>query len=342
MKTALVTTTINVPTVLSLYREIGPDVYIFVAGDKKSPHVEISAHSTSLNYHYFKPTDQSEWACSELLGWNTIARRNIAVLEALQWGAETIVTIDDDNIPLDPRYFENFNQLFEPFLFSGPCVSGYADWFDPGQLLLPPHRQRGFPVRQPGLWQVGSAVRKSIGIASGVVLGDTDTDAVTRLGRPAPVDVHGASELLRNGFVVHNKTWTIFNTQNTAYLRELAPAMLLVPQFGRYDDIFASLVTQRVMRDRGLHVHHGQPFVWQQRNPHKLLNDLRAETFGMEHVEEFAGVLNATQLLGKSVIDDVRRLYEVLRQSMPLSAFPTVDALQPLVAAWLRDCEKVL
>ena len=36
MKTALITTTINVPTVLELYRQHGPDVAFFAVLDRKS------------------------------------------------------------------------------------------------------------------------------------------------------------------------------------------------------------------------------------------------------------------------------------------------------------------
>ena len=89
------------------------------------------------------------------------------------------------------------------------------------------------------------------------------------LGRPI---VHRVSELLRAGIVVNPKTThTVFNSQNTAVIRELAPAFFMVPQWGRYDDIFASLMVQRLMRERGLVTHFGQPFVWQQRNAHDLL-----------------------------------------------------------------------
>ena len=39
MKTALITTTVNIPTVLALYRKLGPDVSFFVAADEKTPEI---------------------------------------------------------------------------------------------------------------------------------------------------------------------------------------------------------------------------------------------------------------------------------------------------------------
>ena len=48
MKIALITTTIYVPRVLSLYRELGPDVAFFIAGDRKTPHKEVKKHASQL------------------------------------------------------------------------------------------------------------------------------------------------------------------------------------------------------------------------------------------------------------------------------------------------------
>jgi hypothetical protein len=63
---------------------------------------------------------------------------------------------------------------------------------------------------------------------------------------------------------------------NTAVIRELIPAWFMMPGVGRHDDIYASLIVQRVARERNLHVHFGPPFTYQQRNKHDLIKDLRA------------------------------------------------------------------
>ncbi|GAI53134.1 unnamed protein product, partial [marine sediment metagenome] len=107
MKLALITTTIGVPHVLSLYRELDKEAMFFIAGDRKTPHDEVrSLVSTLGNAVYYSDTDQEKlgYRSSELIGWNRIMRRNIALLEAIKYGADIIVTIDDDNIPLDRSY----------------------------------------------------------------------------------------------------------------------------------------------------------------------------------------------------------------------------------------------
>src|ERR1700758_1270639 len=100
MKVALVTTTIFVPHVLRLYRRCDPDVRFFIAGDWKTPLEANTLAGEIKNAWVIYPEMQREWKCSELIGWNCIQRRNIATLEALKWGADIIVFVDDDNIPV--------------------------------------------------------------------------------------------------------------------------------------------------------------------------------------------------------------------------------------------------
>ena len=96
MKTALITTTINVPRVLELYRKLDPDVRFFVAGDMKTPHDETTELCDWIgNCDFISQLRQTRknYEHSELIGWNTDSRRNIALLEALKWGADLIVSM---------------------------------------------------------------------------------------------------------------------------------------------------------------------------------------------------------------------------------------------------------
>jgi len=98
-------------------------------------------------------------------------------------------------------------------------------------------------------------------------------------------------------------------------LRELIPAWGMIPFVGRMDDIYASLICQRVMRERDMRVHFGKPFVWQQRNDHNLVKDLRGEIDGYENVAKLADLLDHVQLAGKSVLADTRRIWETLNHA---------------------------
>lgn len=333
MKVALVTTTINVPTVLRLYRAYGPEVGIFVAGDMKTPD-----ECLEIDGVYMTPTYQKAlgYKCSELLGWNCIARRNIATLEALKWGADIIVMVDDDNIPMNEFYFaDHVSALTKPY--SGICVSGLEPWFDVGQLLDPIAPHRGFPYNKSTEWVADSVVDAKVGVNAGICMGDPDISAYFRMANhPA---VHRASQLLDAGVIVNReRSWTVFNSQNTSFIRELAPAMFMMPGVGRYDDIYASLICQRVMMERGMHVKFGRPFVWQTRNDHDLMKDLQNETEGMNNIVDIVHWLSGgVNLAGTSGIDQVRSIYD---KALSDDALPRHAAKAAL--AFLDDCEKVM
>lgn len=325
-RVAVATTTINIPHALELMRACDPFVQFFVAGDRKTP-VETAAFVNAIeNARYIPPSEQNRWECSELIGWNCIQRRNVAILEALEWGADIIVLWDDDNIPIDINYFDHFVSRFA-YPFNGPGVIGFDYWFDPGNLLKPKAKHRGFPCNVKSLWSVKPMVNANIGVCAGLCLGDPDIDAVTRIAT-AP-EVHGVSELARSGVVVDPSTWTVYNSQNSAFIRALAPFMFMLPGCGRYDDIYASLICQWTMRRRGLHVHFGPPMIWQSRNPHDLMRDLYGEIEGMGKIKRFA------EFLALYNPDSEEGLSEALRGLLP---FETIEAMQ----AWQRDVERVL
>jgi hypothetical protein len=332
MRTALITTTIQQPKVLALYAKYAatlPDGFqIFIAGDLKTPDL------SGGPWVYLKPEDQqANWKTSRVLPWNSITRRNIALLEALKWGAELIVSVDDDNIPVNPDYFDHFEYVMgRPF--NGLRAACNTGWFDVGQMVFPTASHRGFPAEKAGTVAVSPVVGADIGVAAGIVLGDPDIAAVTRI--TTHPTVHVVSEVLRAGVVIDASAWTVFNTQNTAVLRRFAPALLCCPQFGRFDDIFASLVCQRMMRHCGHYVHFGHPFVIQERNQHDLIQDLKAEIWGMEHVVHLAEVLDHIVSLPHDK-HPVRTIYETLRhvEWMP-------DGVYDLAMTWMDEVEPLL
>lgn len=331
MKTALITTTINVPTVLSLYRKLDPDVRFFVALEIEKTTAEQCEFLEAIPNLLYAWEGSSKWKCSDLIGWRTIARRNIALLEALKWGAELIVSIDDDNIPLDSLYFCEFRSMVDR-PFHGIRFS--AKWFDPASLAFPKVVQRGFPQHVSTPHGVFAPVTDArIGVAQGMILGNPDTSAIDRISQHP--EVHQVSELLRAGIVTDPKEcYAPLNSQNIAFVRELAPCFLMVPAYRRYDDIYAGLVAQRVMRERDLYVHFGQPFALQQRNPHNLLKDLADEQWGSEHILDFADWLDG--FLG---VRDVLGMLRVMATNLP-KFIPS--HVQELWLAWLQDCASVL
>lgn len=340
MKLCLITTTIYEPSVLALYRQFGPDVPFIIAGDKKTPHESVRALCKRIgNARYLDPDEQERlgYKSSAITGWNTVRRRNIALLEAIKLKPDVIVTIDDDNLPLRPDYFEQFKSRFA-VPFSGLCVETDKNWFDVGRLIEPAAAHRGFPhpLRHADLGQrIKPVTDKRIGVVAGLWLGDPDTDALTRIVN-AP-QVHQMSETLRAGLAVVPGCFSPFNSQNTAYTLALAPLMMMLPGTARYDDIWASYIAERVMLSRDEHVLYGEPFVWQERNAHNLINDMKDEILGLEHTTRFVNDMLALDIGRDEPVAQLRRIYEGLNSKDYIPQI-TKDA----GAAWCDDVEKVL
>lgn len=337
MKVALISTTINAPRVFALYRAFGPDVDIIVAGDRRTPHAEARALLAPLGARYLDCSDQDAlgWASSEAIGWNCIQRRNIALLEAIRARPDVITTVDDDNIPLDANYFADVARILgQPFC--GLAAGSETGWFDIGAFITPVAPHRGLPPehRRGAGPVLEGVVGARIGVAAGLWLGDPDTDAMTRIvARPNVLHI---SDAARAGIVVRAGCLTPFNSQNTAYIAELAPLMAMWVGVGRYDDIWASLFAQRVMLETGHLVHFGRPFVWQQRNAQDLLTNAEGELHGDRHTTHFARDLLDAKLSGKSIPDLMRQLFV---QILDKTYVP--DAMRRFAPAWCADIERI-
>ena len=343
MKTALITTTINVPRVLSLYRAHDPDVMFFVAGDLKTP-PEAYDFCQELGNCMFISSDEQEYRPykhARFIGKNTDSLRNVALLEAMKWKADLIISCDDD-MPCIGNPFRWWGPLFR-LNWSGPKLGAAGYWFDHGQYTIPPARARGLPcldtvtprTRVDQHVQFHSDFRYvidvEIGMAQGIILGVPDTDACTAIASGPTIS--GAQELLRQGFVLDPRANAVMNSQFTAFRAELAPAFA---QFyfaqQRNTDIFASLLMRRIMREKNLYSYYGPPFGWHDRMPRPLLKDLQAERYGVDNIAAYADYLNRAPLPAEGGVVDWCR---ILAQGWN---GPELEAAM----AWLDDCESVL
>jgi hypothetical protein len=306
MKTALVSTSINIPKVLQLYRKLDPDVPFFVAGDLKTPPEAAEFCNSIPDCHYLGPDAQRHWKSSELIGWNTDSRRNIAVLEALKWGAEIIVSIDDDMLPIWGTYRMQVT-LEDPF--SGLMFGMPQQWFDAGIFTTPPAKQRGLPAEACFSHVPDFVVDAKVGMVQGAILGVPDSDAVTALA--SHPYIHSTTDILIYGFVVHPGAYAVANSQWTAFRAELAPAFMQhYKTQQRNTDILASMLMRRLMRERELYTYFGGPLAYHGRAPRPLFNDLKAEMWGLEHIQEWADYLHRAPIGGTSVTDDCRALVD--------------------------------
>jgi reversibly glycosylated polypeptide len=299
---AIVVPTINVPTNLTEWAtQLDPDHdIIVVVGSQKTPHdaVESFIETLPVPTEYMHPDApvSTQWKTSALLERNHHHRRNLGVLQALSYGKtlmeplELLITIDDDNYPLTPRWVDIASRLLaEPN--TRQVVHSEVGWWNAGLLCNPTVTHRGFPIglRSHDIQGIKSEYLdprgERIGVVAGLWKGDPDIDAIERIALNPQVRYVSASVTLEA------RTWCPFDSQSTVLAGDLTPMLCMWTSVGRYDDIWASYLLRAVMDPLGWHVTYGYPLVRQDRNKHDLLKDLAAETYGMQHTERLCSEL---------------------------------------------------
>lgn len=332
MKTVLVTTTVNVPTVLRRYRELSPDVRFIVVGDRKSPHREILSLLAELdNYVYLDPEEQERLypALSDAIGWNVVMRRNIGILEAAKLEPDIIVSIDDDNEPMGD-YFRDLERVFRPhygYVAEGP-------WFNIGDTAADRFTYRGFPKSVHPLASFGmNGKAHEIGVVNGLIYGDPDINATERLDRNPQVEAYSTEA--QHGIALDPaETWSPINSQNTAWRAELAPLMLVLPKVGRADDIWGSYIAQTVLAGTGLHTFFGRPFVKQDRNEQDVMRNLEDERHMVAQTPKLVEYLRSLEVPEGTVLERLQYVLESL-------AFVDIWLPFPFFAEWINAWERL-
>ena len=320
MSITIVTTTINKPVLLDDYCRNAKKfnhqkVNFIVIGDKKTP-ATVGHFCAELErkygytVEYLGIADQISFLddfkeLREHLPYNSIQRRNIGILKAYLDGAETIITIDDDNfVKAEDDFIGQHSIVGHQQKIT--AVSSSSGWFNVCKLLKEerglPFYHRGFPIQKRSLTDTATSHdQKRIGkvvVNAGLWLDAPDIDAITWLAMP--VKAVGITDEYPRGMALEIGTWSPFNSQNTALAREVVPAYFLSPHLGRYDDIWASYIVKRIADHLGDYIHYGYPLVTQERNYHDYLNDLKKEQFGMELSDNFVDGLRMMNFSGRN------------------------------------------
>lgn len=264
----IATTTINSPTQALKKFAKNNNCKVIVALDKKSKPFK-------LKNTIVLTTDcqAKKWPkLSRLIGWNCIQRRNFAILEAFERGAEIVALIDDDNIP----YKNWFEEIYLYKKIRSKLVSINRKVFDP--VGFTNHNNlwhRGYPLELINKRKYKIKGTKLImpDIQANFWDGDPDVDAITRFIF-AP-----ECKFKRKYFPFHSNKISPFNSQNTLLKRKVIKDYFLFPHVGRMDDIWASYyVTSKKYK-----VIYGEPTVYQNRNVHNYLTDFKNEIVGYKN-----------------------------------------------------------
>ncbi len=269
MKNVIVTTSINPPTKAIEGFDAMSDWTLVAIGDLKTP-----ADYWLKRGIYVSPKEQEKYdkELSDAIGWNCIQRRNFGLLWAYDMGADIVAVVDDDNIPYD-GWGQN--------LIIGESVeANYYETdlpaFDPVGATNEKHLwHRGYPLQliPKRDYSCSSRRKMTFDVQADFWDGDPDIDAVCRM-------IHKPEcKFDPSLFPIAANKVSPFNSQNTFLRGSLLPDYFLFPHVGRMDDIWAAYYVQA----KGAKVVFNKPSVYQKRNEHNLVVDMKREYLGYEN-----------------------------------------------------------
>ena len=299
---------------------------IIIIGDTKSPsdfnlpgasffNID-DQHGSGLSFAHACPTGH-------------YARKNIGYLLAARDGVELIQETDDDNLPVGGFFDPVERMVTTPIARQAGWVNIYRYFSD--AMLWP----RGLPLDQiyAQLPAFESLPTEQVvcPIRQGLANGNPDVDAIYRLVSP-PKDVTFRTN---RHVALGRDVWCPFNSQNTIWFAEAFP-LLYLPSYCsfRMTDIWRSLVAQRIAWENDWAVYFHHPTVWQDRNPHNLMNDFADEVPGYLNNTRIAAALGRLSLTsGRAALaNNLQRCYEAL---IDLGVIGQAEL--PLLRCWLAD-----
>ena len=320
MKIAITLTTIFKPLVIEDYlknikKYDHKNLEIIVVEDKKTPSgVKEFCEGLEKKYNipvrYLDLKFQKDYLIKypdldKYLPFNSFARRNIADLYAYEKGFNIIIRVDDDNCPLEDD-FVGIHSLVGKKL-KASVISSKNGWYNICEQLVDmdniPFYPRGFLYNMR--WQKSEIKTHQdnlkVVLNAGLWLGDPDVDAITRLCKR--INAVKYKETFGKNFILHKNTWCPINTQNTSYCSEIIPASLVLPNVGRYDDIWSGYLLRKIVDHMNHYISYGRPLIFQKRNDHNLWDDLNKEINGNIFTKHLIEVLKLINLTKSSYVD---------------------------------------
>ena len=293
-----------------------------VIGDKKSPDKYCNPDVTFLSV-----LKQSElkYAINKELPYNHYCRKNIGYIFAIQDGAEVIIDTDDDNIPYTDWSFPDFNGEFDQVNSNLGFVNIYSLFTE--QNIWP----RGLPLNKINSKLDEKQLQKkscTVGIWQGLVDDDPDVDAIYRIINNTPCFFKK-----RPPIVLQQGTISPFNSQNSAFRKELFPLLYLPATVTfRFTDILRGYVAQPIMWLYNYTLGFTQAIVKQERNPHDYMKDFELEIPCYLQSESVIEIVSAKITSRFSVTENLYISYESLFKKEIIKKKELT-----LIEAWIKD-----
>lgn len=316
-ETAIVMTTINLPKILenicdniTKYTHMN-DVFMLIIGDKKTP-LEIERYCKEIKdkYHVdieYLSIEKQKKALKKfpkllkLIPYNTPDRVMLGCIIAYLKGCTRVIAVDDDNFPTDSDFI-GFHSITGTTM-EIPLIKNDSGWFNVHSTLEDekriPFYPRGFPWKQrneKSNERQFVTEEKKIVVNQGLVLEDSDVDAITRLFHP--IRAIGFNLEYEPQFGLYSGVWSPFNFQNTCLSRELIPVYYRPLSTLRNGDIWTSYLINKLAQHFNDTITFGQPLVKQIRNVHDLFDDLEIELVNNKATDTFVHVLRNIPLKG--------------------------------------------
>jgi len=307
------------------------DWEFIVAGDTVSHNIDVEG----LTFLDAKKQIDSGFSYAKKAPFRNYCRKNVGYLQAIKNGSTRIIETDDDNFPK--------NSFFEPFdknvnakkITQKGWINAYR-YFTENETIWP----RGFSlsdIKKP-IEDYNSLKDENLycPVQNGLVDNDPDIDALYRILFTIPFNFEH-----QNRKIAYSKgSWCSFNTQNTIFYKEVFPLMYqpATPQF-READILRSLVIQRILWENNANVLFYSPTVWQERNEHDLMDDLKQETALYAYIKDVSKKLEDLNIKSGEQFfqENMIRCYEIYKQ------FGFVTDLEfQLIDAWFKDISTIL
>ncbi|MBN8650206.1 MAG: DUF288 domain-containing protein [Cytophagales bacterium] len=297
----IVITTINYPTEAVKKFSTMQAYNLVVVGDKKTP-TDWSWKNVNYLSLDIQNTEQPQF--SKMLPVNHDGRKMLGYLHAIKRGANIIIDTDDDNIPYDFWRFPSFESDYDLCIDKG-FINVYKEFSE--EYVWP----RGLPlacIRSASGLKILKGETSMVGVWQGLANDDPDVDAIYRLVFDKPVVFKRRSPvILENGCI------SPFNSQNTAFRKELFP-LLYLPSFVtfRFTDILRGLVAQPIMWLYGYKLGFTEATVLQRRNPHDYVKDFISEIPMYENSQKIIEIITPRLSTKQSVSSNLYESYEAL------------------------------
>jgi reversibly glycosylated polypeptide len=349
------------------------EILFYVIGDKNTPEAckKNSEKISNENFtcKYFDIAEQEIFLKAinfpvRFIPYKSDNRRNVGYLKAVEDGCDVIISIDDDNFPVDNNFFTAHSIAGDKV--EANVVDCENRWFNPLKFLVSKSKTendihiypRGYPYTKK--WEDASLVEYNkkisgqIGINVGLWTGDPDVDAITRLCTGCYSEARGDYFSTNKLYALDQQHLMPINTQNTSLCRAAIAAYYFVKmgytindmRMDRFGDIFSGYFVLLCNQSVGNIVTLGNPLVNQERNEHNLFKDLQVELPGILIIEDLIPFLEAGLPKTNSYSEAYESLIEQIKMftsSKTKSSLWTannllfINEVTEIMSAWIRS-----